>query len=219
MTNFFEPAIVLQTAAFNDADLIVTFLGKNLGKVSAVALRARSSKKRFAGGLDLFDCGEFELLPPRKQHAMYKLLSITKKEIWPQLRHTMSKLSLACLCLEITNSFTVIGDPEAGSILFTPLFLTLRKLSASFSDNECEALAAYFTLYVLKASGYNLLDSGYYLGSVTIQWFQQMLAACAPIVPANSALTRQGLNQTLSFCEQVLEHPLKARKLWQPANL
>ncbi len=211
MNQFYEPAIILNITPLKESDLIVTFLGRNLGKASAVAHAARRSKRRFAGGIDLFDCGELELSHPQKQDAMYLLQSIHKKEPWLSLRSSLSKISLASLCLELTNSFTVVGDAQGGALLFNPLFLTLRSLSSTRSENESRAISCYFTLHLLKVSGFNLLDSDIPLAKITHQWFEQMLSANSPIIPHEEQITKEGLNKSLNYAEQILGYPLNSR--------
>jgi DNA repair protein RecO (recombination protein O) len=47
------PAIVLRRTAYGEADLVVTLLGLQTGRVSALARGARKSSRRFAGGLGM----------------------------------------------------------------------------------------------------------------------------------------------------------------------
>jgi DNA repair protein RecO len=208
---FSEPAIVLNTTALRDADLIVTFLGKELGKACAVAKSARRSRKRFSGGIDLFDCGTFELSTNRRQDKLYLLQSIHSKEVWPGLRENLSKMSLASFCLELTNSFTVEGDAEGGT-LFNPLFLSLRRLCSSANDNVSYSIAAYFALRTLKVSGFNLLDANLPLSKSTKQWFEEMASNLAPIVPNDEKVTYNGFQRLVSYVEQTLGHPLNTTK-------
>ena len=49
-----SPGLVLDKIPYGDRDLIVTILTRDYGVVSAMARGARGSKRRFAGGLDLF---------------------------------------------------------------------------------------------------------------------------------------------------------------------
>ncbi|GEM_PF-6586210 len=46
-----DDALILHARPLRDADLIVTWLGRNNGKCSGVAAHARRSRKRFEGGL------------------------------------------------------------------------------------------------------------------------------------------------------------------------
>jgi DNA repair protein RecO (recombination protein O) len=48
------PAILLRRVEYGDYDLILTFLTRDFGKMSAIAKSARKSAKRFAGRLELF---------------------------------------------------------------------------------------------------------------------------------------------------------------------
>jgi len=47
------PAIILKKVAYGEADLIVTFFGREEGRLSGIAKHARASQKRFGGALEL----------------------------------------------------------------------------------------------------------------------------------------------------------------------
>jgi DNA repair protein RecO (recombination protein O) len=51
MTEIITDAFVLRTVDYGDSDVIVTLLGRDLGKFAAIARGAKKSKKRFAGSL------------------------------------------------------------------------------------------------------------------------------------------------------------------------
>lgn len=55
------PAIVLRRVAYGEANLVVTLLGLDTGRVSALARGARRSTRRFAGGLEPASTGEVQL--------------------------------------------------------------------------------------------------------------------------------------------------------------
>ena len=55
------PAIVLRRVAYAEADLVVTLLRSETGRVSALARGARKSSRRFAGGLGMATTGEAKL--------------------------------------------------------------------------------------------------------------------------------------------------------------
>jgi DNA repair protein RecO (recombination protein O) len=55
------PAIVLRRVVYAEADLVVTLLGSETGRVSALARGARKSSRRFAGGLGMAATGEARL--------------------------------------------------------------------------------------------------------------------------------------------------------------
>jgi DNA repair protein RecO (recombination protein O) len=55
---FATRAIVLRAVATGESDRVVTLLGRNTGRISAMARGARKSTRRFAGGLGLAASGE-----------------------------------------------------------------------------------------------------------------------------------------------------------------
>lgn len=59
------PAIVVGGSDYGEADRIVRFLSPDHGRVSALARRARASRKRFGGALDLGNRVEVALRPGR----------------------------------------------------------------------------------------------------------------------------------------------------------
>jgi DNA repair protein RecO (recombination protein O) len=54
-------AIVLRSAAYGEADRVVTLLGRQTGRISALARGARKSVRRFGGGLGLAATGDATL--------------------------------------------------------------------------------------------------------------------------------------------------------------
>jgi len=59
--NLATAAVVVRRVPYRDADLIVDLFTRERGKVTAVARGARSSRRRFAGGLGLFALGIADL--------------------------------------------------------------------------------------------------------------------------------------------------------------
>lgn len=51
-------ALLLRRVEYGDADLILTFFARTLGKIDTIARGARKSQKRFMGGLEPFHCLE-----------------------------------------------------------------------------------------------------------------------------------------------------------------
>jgi len=58
---FVTRAIVLRSTSYGEADRVVTLLGRNTGRVAALARGARKSLRRFGGGLGLGAEGEASL--------------------------------------------------------------------------------------------------------------------------------------------------------------
>ncbi len=63
-------ALVVKRLPYADADWVVTLFTHKLGKVSAVASRARQSKHRFAGGLEAFHNLTVELRSTRSDEML-----------------------------------------------------------------------------------------------------------------------------------------------------
>jgi DNA repair protein RecO (recombination protein O) len=74
MASFSTPAIVLRTVNTGEADRIVTLFGRETGRLSALALGARKSQKRFAGGLGLCAVGAAAL----RERANTELLTLER---------------------------------------------------------------------------------------------------------------------------------------------
>ncbi len=205
--------IVLATTPVRDADLIVTLLSPELGKVAAVARAARGSKKRFLGGFDLFDAGTFKLSRSSTQEGLFTLSGVTEREPWPALRQDLSKFTDALLCLEIAGGLSPDGDASTGE-LFSPLFKSLRHINRAARPQEARAIAVYFALLTLQISGFNLLDSADAAQShaPSFQWFEAMMNQRQVVVPHDDALLEQGTAAVCNFIEQILGRRLRARQ-------
>ncbi len=107
--NLFESrGIVLKTQAYGEADLIVAILD-DTGKLSRYfAPRARQSKKRFAGMLDLFNALVFQC-PPQKMGSMPRLNSAELLRDSLQIRSQMTAFAGACYLSEMILEFLPDG--------------------------------------------------------------------------------------------------------------
>ena len=208
METISQAAIVLQSVPFRDADLIVSLLGKDTGRVTAMAKGARRSKKRFLGGINEFDCGTFDLERRRSSDKRYVLVDIRERKIFAKLRENFRAFTLSAFCLETTRCFAVEGDPE-GRNWFGPLFLALRALDEAENDNKRFAIAAYFGLLTLKMSGYHVLDDSVRLDDEVRTWLDAMDDASAPIVPFEEQTTKDGFWSLVRYMESTLGHGLK----------
>jgi len=203
-----EPSLVLSTRAYRDADQILTLLGKNTGKYTAIAKNSRGSRKRFFGGIDLFDCGTFDRkLSSRDPHFSF-LQSVSERTVFPRLREKLEVFAFASLCLEITDRFTALEDPEGGA-LFRPLVLSLRAMGEDDNKSRSLALATYYSLLTLQISGYHLLDNPLVLQEDTKAWFQQMVRDKTPIIPHKPEVAREGFLTVLAYLEETLGERLR----------
>lgn len=201
MKTYSEPAIILKTAQIKDNDLLVTLLGKNLGLVSAVAKSARQSKRRFMGGLDLFDCGLLQLRETKHGSIRYQLEDISKRESWPNLSKNLSLYQLATYCLEITLMFSAEGDKECAE-LFQPLFQTLKAINKQTEQASAMAIATFYNLQLLEICGFNYLehpDSD--LNLTETLWLEQMFHIKQVVLPHDSNVLTRGFNKLLAFTQ------------------
>ena len=203
--------IILGTTPVRDADLIITLLSPNLGKISCVARSVRGSKKRFLGGFDLFDAGNFKLSRANNQDGLYNISSVQEREPWPALRQNLAKFSSAIYCLEVAAGFAADGDGLAGD-LYGPLFGSLRLINRAGRDPEVLAIAIFFNLLALRLSGYNLVESPQAALEypTCFAWFEAMTADNQVIVPHEPVLLQQGFVAVRSFTEQILGRKLRS---------
>lgn len=203
-----EPSVVLSLRAYKEADLILTILGAHTGKYTAIAKHARGSRKRFFGGIDLFDCGSFLRRPSSRDPHLAFLDGIEERSVFPKLREDLEALSYGSFCLEISEKFTALEDPEGGA-LFRPLVLTLRALGKSSQANHSLSVATYYSLLTLRVSGYNLLDDSVALEPEARVWFEEMAREDKPIIPFKSEVAREGFLSVIHYLESTLGEGLK----------
>ena len=206
-------AIVLQTHALREADVILVLLTKERGRLSAIARSAKQSKKRFMGGIDIFDCGEVRLAEPKKNDQPYILNEIERREQWQSLRENLDKFSSACFCLELTLRFAHDHEPESAE-LFMPLYRSLKAIHSAETREHALAVAVYYNLCVLKISGYNFLEdsSRAAAGTPLANWLHQMESAKAPIIPFDAILLKSGFQSLVVFTQEILGQELRAAK-------
>jgi recombinational DNA repair protein (RecF pathway) len=212
-----EHGIVLRIHPCREADLIVSLLTRSRGKISALARNAKSSKKRFLGGIDYFDCGTFQLKDKRRGSIAYSLEEISSREPWPGLRQNMTNLSCASFCLEVVNELTVEEDEE-GSRLFRPLFLTLRTINKAAGNTrtgreEILSLCVYLGLQALLLSGFDAASTKDEedLSDNLRLWFDEVILKNQAILPHDSALLQAGIKFIGDYTEKIIGKSLKSK--------
>jgi len=101
-----SPAIIIWKFPVKEADLILTLLTREFGKIKAISFGGQSTSKRFIGSPDILECGVFELNPPRANSDLYRICNITNKVVFPTMREDITRFTLASFCLEICNLFS-----------------------------------------------------------------------------------------------------------------
>ena len=106
-------AIVLRSVAYGEADRIVTLLGRETGRVSALARSARKSQRRFGGGLGLGAAGEAAL----RERAGAELMSLESFEVTSArmgLGQDLARTAHAAYALELCDRLCAPRQPESG---------------------------------------------------------------------------------------------------------
>ena len=187
--------VVLRTFPLREADLIVSILSVEEGKMRAVAKGVRRSRRRFLGGIDLFDSGAFELQPGKSANALPSIAGLERDSIPRGLREDFTALSLASLSLELADVFAHVGDPSAGELV-PPLRITLDSLGTASAPREKFAAAIRFFLEVFRIGGVDPLASTEIINGELRDVLQN------PTSADDSAL-RPALRRLIGYAEQV----------------
>jgi len=148
-------ALVLKRTPYADADWIVTLFTVSLGKVSALAPRARRSKHRFVGGLEAFHNLTVQLRSTRSED----LLQVTDGSI-TQARHA---LVLSLLAMQIAGRALDwlrraipprIVEPRAWSLVQS--WLDAIDAHPPIDPPQADARLAEFGLQFLTLLGWSL---------------------------------------------------------------
>ena len=108
-----RPAIVVRTRAFGESDKIVTFLTRDLGKLTGIAKGAKHSKRRFVNVLEPFTHVEpsASASAPSSDLAFIDALRAARRAPTAS-RATSSKFAYASYVLELTDR--MVREREAG---------------------------------------------------------------------------------------------------------
>jgi len=105
------PAILLRRVAYGEADLIVTLLGLETGRVSALARGARNSARRFAGGLEPGLAGEARLRDrPGAELCAFESFEVGADR--PGLASDLAKAAHAAYAVELCDRLCPPRQPE-----------------------------------------------------------------------------------------------------------
>jgi DNA repair protein RecO len=147
--------VILNVYESGDSDLVVHILAEGVGKIALIAKGARRSKKRFAGGLDIFDSGRFEYREGRGSLPL--LLSFAPRNALSRIRREMARLSAASLVAECFDLLIKEGN-ESGRDAVEVLLLGLRSIEEA-EGRHATLRGVHLTLHQLLAiTGFGVLD-------------------------------------------------------------
>ncbi|RMH42433.1 MAG: DNA repair protein RecO [Deltaproteobacteria bacterium] len=123
-------ALLLRAVPYRDADLIVTLLSRDLGKLSALARGARRSSRRFGARLALFTVGRAELRARRGE--LWTLASYDVVRDFTGLGGDVAAVAHGSYGLELVRELTAFEQAEPAIFdLVVELFEALAARGAS----------------------------------------------------------------------------------------
>lgn len=138
-------AIVLRHIPWGEADLILTILTPNLGKLRAVAKGARRSRSRMVGHLEPLTRVSLSLTTGR---GMDRVTGAQALDSHRYLRESLDLSSCALYCVELVDSFAPDEEP------LTPVYHLLRRSLEELATWPAEVLLRYFEFRLLGLVGY-----------------------------------------------------------------
>lgn len=144
-------AFVLRTVDYGDSHVIVTLLGRDVGKFSAMARHAKKSRKRFGGAL----------LPLRRLTAtvsfkphrdLANLESATVERDYPGIESSFEKITVASYATELVRC--AIRDNDESNQALDLLHGCYERLSSSEESTPVlRAVLHHFELSIMSVSG------------------------------------------------------------------
>ena len=144
------PGFILRTVDYGDHHVIAHILGRDTGRVSAIAYGARSSKRRFAGALQPLRVVEATLKPP-KTGDLYRLQQLDVTENFPGIDERITTITAAGYATELTRKIWREGM-EADAV-FELLRDCFRRLPNCPTDRAVLRLTHQFELGILQLCG------------------------------------------------------------------
>lgn len=144
-------AFVLRTVDYGDSHVIVTLLGRELGKFSAIARSARKSKKRFAGGLSPLRALRASVTF-KPQRDLAELNESVVQRDYPGIDLSYDKITIASYCTELVRA--VLRDHDEASGAFDVLDEVYQRLgSAADQTPVLRAILHHFEFALLSVAG------------------------------------------------------------------
>jgi len=138
-------ALLLRAVDYRDADRIVTLFTSDLGKVSAIARSAKSSRRRFSGALEPYCVIRVELEPSRGELMTLKRAEVVR--MFGGVLTDLGRMEAAGAALSLVREAARV--PDSALFVGAVQYLTLLEHQP---DEQRAALLA-FAMRVLALSG------------------------------------------------------------------
>ncbi|HYV50095.1 MAG TPA: DNA repair protein RecO [Myxococcaceae bacterium] len=126
MERFVEPAVVLSTVDYGEADRLVTLFCRGRGKLTAFAAGARKSKRRFAGALEPMTLLDAQLV--ERRGTTFRLDGAVIQRAFHEIRGDLGRIARALHAVELCRELCREHEPHPG--LFDDLVAYLGELDA-----------------------------------------------------------------------------------------
>src|SRR4051794_4330014 len=116
-------ALLMRAVDYRDADRILTLFTQDLGKLSAIARGARSSRRRFAGALEPYAIIRIEVTPSRGE--LWTLGSASIQQSFGGILRDLARMEVAAAALQLLREAQPARVPDSQLFLATVQYLTL----------------------------------------------------------------------------------------------
>ncbi|MBK9120969.1 MAG: DNA repair protein RecO [Phycisphaerales bacterium] len=128
MATLRDEAIVLRLTEYSESSQIATLFAAEAGQLRLIAKGVRrSTRQRFAPGLDLLECGGVQYVPARGDAQLGTLTEWRQREAFGGVRRALLRLYGALYATELVAGLTEPGDPAPE--LYRGLYTTLATLA------------------------------------------------------------------------------------------
>ncbi len=146
-----ELAFVLRAVKYGERDLIVDLFVEGHGKISAIAKSAKTSKKRFPGGLEPFSKMKIKVkIKPNRSLSFLEETDIRNGNV--EIRSSFDKITVASYATELVSVFVQPDEPS--DEIFSTFDVFLKRVAKS-SDAMLPKLLLNFETEVAKCTGFS----------------------------------------------------------------
>ncbi len=139
---------VLKSRKWGEADRIVTFYTKELGKIRGIGRGARRLKSRFGAALEPFTLCHLNLFE-KPGDSLFRISHVDLVTSCQSLREDLDRMAAAARMVNVVTAVTPDGDPDA------ELFETLVQGLTSLSHSEDPSFTALlFQIRLLGLTGF-----------------------------------------------------------------
>lgn len=142
-------AIVIGGHNLGEADRIIPFFTRKLGKVRAVARGARRVRSRYGGALELFTLGQLVFFESPNR-SLHKINEFSVIEPFAALKADLRRLSRGAYLVELAGASIEEGETSE------EIFLLLRDVLALLVVYDEPRLLRAFEVRLLRIAGYLL---------------------------------------------------------------